>query len=168
TRFTLEAYIQPTRVPVRPAPRPQVIMGTWAEDARAGFALLLDETGALAFLIGAGGARDKPARVTIGAPLTARRWDHVTASGDLVAGTATLGQTPLADHTSSLERPATLTAAIHAAPPPAGAFFLGAPRRAVEDGRLRTIWHFNGKIDRPGVSSDGEVLGLWDLSADIA
>jgi N,N-dimethylformamidase beta subunit-like, C-terminal/Concanavalin A-like lectin/glucanases superfamily len=167
-RFTLEAYIQPTRVPVRPTPRLQVIMGTWAEDARAGFALLLDETGALAFLIGAGGAGDKPARVTMGAPLSARRWYHVTASVDLVAGTVTLAQTPLADHTPSLERPATLTAAIHAAPPPAGAFFLGAARRAIEDGRLRTMWHFNGKIDRPSLTRDGVALGLWDLAADIA
>src|SRR4029453_16788123 len=43
----LQAFIQPTRVPVRPAPRRQVVMGTWVEDRRAGFALLLDEAGAL-------------------------------------------------------------------------------------------------------------------------
>jgi N,N-dimethylformamidase len=169
TRFTLEAFIQPTRVPVRPAPRPQVIMGTWAEDARAGFALLLDETGALAFQIGGRVAGGELVRVTTGAPLTTRRWYHVIASVDLAAGTVTLGQTPLNDHTPSLERPATVTATIPVTPPtPAGAFFLGAGRRTVEDGRLRTMWHFNGKIDRPGISRDGEAIGLWDFAADIA
>jgi N,N-dimethylformamidase len=168
-RFMLEAFIQPTRVPVRPTPRPQVIMGTWAEDARAGFALLLDETGALALQIGGRAAGGELVRVTTGAPLTARRWYHVTASVDLAARTVTLGQTPLADHTPSLERPATVTATIPVTPPTlTGAFFLGAARRTVEDGRLRTMWHFNGKIDRPGISRDGEAIGLWDLAADIA
>ena len=33
-RFTLQAFIQPTRVPIRPEPARQVIMGTWAEDRR--------------------------------------------------------------------------------------------------------------------------------------
>ncbi|HZF05918.1 MAG TPA: LamG-like jellyroll fold domain-containing protein, partial [Patescibacteria group bacterium] len=88
-RFTLQAFIQPTLVPVRPSPRRQVVMGTWAEDRGSGFALMLDETGALAFLIGA-------APVSTGTPLTARRWYHVAASVDLAAGTVTLRQTPLA------------------------------------------------------------------------
>jgi N,N-dimethylformamidase len=69
-RFTLQALIQPTRVPVRPSPRRQVIMGTWAEDRGSGFALMLDETGALAFLAGA-------ARISTGTPRPARRWCHV-------------------------------------------------------------------------------------------
>jgi len=65
-RFTLQAFIQPTRVPLRPEPRRQVIMGTWAEDRQAGFALMLDETGALAVVVG-------DAVVSTGASLTARR-----------------------------------------------------------------------------------------------
>ena len=40
TRFTLQAFIQPTRVPIRPEPARQAIMGTWAEDRAGGFALL--------------------------------------------------------------------------------------------------------------------------------
>jgi N,N-dimethylformamidase len=180
-RFTLQALIQPTLVPVRPSPRRQVIMGTWAEDRGSGFALMLDEPGALALLIGA-------AVVSTGAPLTARRWYHVAASVDLAAGTVTLCQTPLADYSPSLEQPDTVTASIRATPPPAGDFFLGAARKAVEDGRLRTTWHFNGKIDRPTLArraltpaelraaatapstsvSAGDAIGLWDLAADIA
>src|SRR5206468_36904 len=158
-RFTLQAFIQPTLVPVRPSPRRQVVMGTWAEDRGSGFALMLDETGALAFLIGA-------APVSTGTPLTARRWYHVAASVDLAAGTVTLRQTPLADHAPSLEQPVAITTAIRAAPGPAGDFFIGAARKAVEDGRLRTTWHFNGKIDRPSLLAGEQPIGLWDFAAD--
>jgi N,N-dimethylformamidase len=180
-RFTLQAFIQPTRVPIRPAPRPQVVMGTWAEDRGAGFALMLDEAGALACRVGA-------ALATTGTPLTARRWYHVAAAVDLAAGMVTLRQTPLADHAPSLERPVAVTARVAAAPQPAGDFFLGAARRAVEDGRRRTTWHFNGKIDRPSLARRAlapaellaaatapstalaarDAIGLWDLAADIA
>jgi len=160
-RFTLQAFIQPTLVPVRPSPRRQVVMGTWAEDRGSGFALMLDETGALAFLIGA-------APVSTGTPLTARRWYHVAASIDLAAGTVTLRQTPLADHAPSLEHPVAITTAIRAAPGPAGDFFIGAARKAVEDGRLRTTWHFNGKIDRPSLLAGEHPIGLWDFAADVA
>src|SRR5882724_3676989 len=178
-RFTLQAFIQPTLVPVRPSPRRQVVMGTWAEDRGSGFALMLDETGALAFLIGA-------APVSTGTPLTARRWYHVAASVDLAAGTVTLRQTPLADHTPSLERPVAVTAAVRTEAPPAGELFLAAARRGVEGGRLRTTWHFNGKIDRPRLSRraltpaeleaaatarrtgapDADTIAVWDLAAD--
>jgi len=160
-RFTLQAFIQPTLVPVRPSPRRQVVMGTWAADRGSGFALMLDETGALAFLIGA-------APVSTGTPLTARRWYHVAASIDLAAGTVTLRQTPLADHAPSLEQPVAITTAIRAAPGPAGDFFIGAARKAVEDGRLRTTWHFNGKIDRPSLLAGEHPIGLWDFAADVA
>ena len=160
-RFTLQAFIQPTLVPVRPSPRRQVVMGTWAEDRGSGFALMLDERGALAFLIGA-------APVSTGTPLTARRWYHVAASVDLAAGTVTLRQTPLADHAPSLEQPVAITTAIRAAPGPAGDFFIGAARKAVEDGRLRTTWHFNGKIDRPSLLAGEHPIGLWDFAADVA
>ena len=142
-RFTLQAFIQPTRVPIRPAPAPQVIMGTWAEDRGAGFALMLDETGALTFLLG-------DTVVSTRVPLTARRWYHVGAAVDLVAHTVTLRQTPLADHSPSLEPPVTVTASFAARRRRRAAhFYFGAARRAIEDGRRRTTWHFNGKIDRP-------------------
>lgn len=178
TRFTLQAFIQPTRVPVRPAARPQVVMGTWAEDRGAGFALMLDETGALALRIGG-------AVVSTGVALTARRWYHVAASVDLPAGTVTLRQAPLAEHVPSFEQASTRTAPLSAAPQPAGDFFLGAARRGLEAGRLRTTWHFNGKIDRPLVLpraltaaelaaapgrtvAPDDTLGHWDLGADIS
>jgi N,N-dimethylformamidase len=141
-RFTVQAFVYPTRVPVRPERRRQAIMGTWAEDRRTGFALLLDEAGALAVVVGA-------TLVSTGVPLLARRWYHVAAAVDLVAGAVALRQTPLAESTPSLEQPVAVTTGIRAAPPPGGDFFLGAVRRGVEDGRLRTTWHFNGKIDRP-------------------
>mgnify|MGYP003694220085 CR=1 FL=1 len=121
-RFTVQAFIQPTRVPIRPAPARQVIMGTWAEDRRAGFALMLDETGALAFLHGG-------TVVSTRVPLAARRWYHVGAAVDLVANTVTLRQTPLADHSPSLEPPAAVTAPLAAQ--------AGATRRALHRRRPR-------------------------------
>ncbi len=175
--FTLQAFIQPTRVPIRPVPARQVIMGTWAEDRGTGFALMLDETGALTFRLGT-------AVVSTRVPLTARRWYHVGAAVDLGAETVTLCQTPLPDHAPSLERPVSVTAAFRATPAPRGDFFLGAARHAVEDGRLRTMWHFNGKIDRPSLAHRAltpaemqlaaaapstllpveDAYGLWDFS----
>src|SRR2546422_3376949 len=94
-RFTLQAFIQPTLVPVRPSPRRQVVMGTWAEDRGSGFALMLDETGALAFLIGAAPASPGP-------PPPPRRGDHVAASVDLAAGPGALRPTPRAHHAPRL------------------------------------------------------------------
>ncbi len=179
--FTLQAFIQPTRVPVRPQARRQVIMGTWAEDRGAGFALMLDDAGALAFLVGA-------ALVSTAVPLTARRWYHVAAAVDLAAGTVTLRQTPLADHAPSLEQPVAVTATVRAVAQPGGDFFLGAAHRTIEGSRRRTTWHFNGKIDRPTLArraltpaelgaaatapstalAPEDALGLWDFAADIA
>ena len=180
-RYTLQAFIQPTRVPIRPKPARQVIMGTWAEDQGTGFALMLDETGALTFLLDG-------TVVSTRIPLTARRWYHVGAAVDLAAETVTLCQTPLADHAPSLERPVSVTASFRGTPAPRGEFFLGAARRAVEDGRLRTMWHFNGKIDRPSLARRAltpaemqvaatapstllpaeDAFGLWDFAADMS
>src|SRR4029453_19195529 len=131
--------------PIRPKPARQVIMGTWADDQGTGFALMLDETGALTFLLDG-------TVVSTRIPLTARRWYHVGAAVDLAAETVTLCQTPLADHAPSLERPVSATTSLRGTPAPRGEFFLGAARRAVEAGRLRTMWHFNGKIDRPSLA----------------
>src|SRR3989442_15618623 len=116
-RFTLQAFIQPTLVPVRPAPRRQVVIGTWAEDRGSGFALMLDETGAPAFLIGA-------APVSTGTPLTARRWYHVAASVDLAAGTGALRPTPPAAPPPGPQQPGPVTAALPPAPPPPRGLFL--------------------------------------------
>src|SRR5262245_59930662 len=180
TRFTLQAFIQPTRVPIRPTPARQVIMGTWAQDRSAGFALMLDETGAPAFLHG-------DTIVSTRVPLTARRWYHVAASVDLAAATVTVRQTPLAEHAPSLEAPDAVTAAITGSAAPPADFFIGAARQAIEDGRLRTMWHFNGKIDAPSVARraltpaelgaaaaapstslpPAEAIGVWDFAADM-
>jgi N,N-dimethylformamidase len=142
---------------------------------------MLDETGALAFLHGG-------TVVSTRVPLTAQRWYHVGAAVDLVASTVTLRQTPLADHSPSLEPPAAVTASLAARPAPPGALFIGAAHEAVEDGRRRTTWHFNGKIDGPSLARraltpaelqaaatapsthvpTADALGLWDFAADIS
>ena len=182
TRFTLQAFIQPTRVPIRPEPARQVIMGTWAEDRGAGFALMLDETGALALLVDGGRS------VSTRTPLTARRWYHVAASVDLAAGTVSLRQTPLADHAPSLERPVAVTASFRGDAGAARASSSSAPRA----GRSRTA--ASGRValqrqDRPPPLARraltpaelqaaatarstrlpaADAIGLWDLAADMA
>src|SRR5215471_16842725 len=107
--------------PIRPTPARQVIMGTWAQDRSAGFALMLDETGALACLHGG-------TLVSTRVPLTARRWYHVGASVDLAAATMTVLQTPLAEHAPSLEAPVAVTAALTGTAAPPADFFIGAAR----------------------------------------
>ncbi len=56
-----------------------------------------------------------------------------------------------------------VTATVRATPAPAADFFLGAARHAIEDGRLRTTWHFNGKIDRPTLAR--RALAVDELAA---
>ena len=135
--FTLQAFIHPTRVPIRPVPARQGIMGTWAEDRGTGFAFMLDEAGALTFRLGT-------AVVSTRVPLTARRWYHVGAAVDLWAETVTLCQTPLPDHAPYADLPVSVTASFGRHRRRAAISF--SPPLAT---RSRTAacepWHFNGK-----------------------
>ena len=70
------------------------------------------------------------ALVSTRVPLTSRRWYHVAVSVDLVAGTVSLRQTPLADHTPSLERPVAVTAPVRVDAPSAGELFSPLPAGA--------------------------------------
>jgi N,N-dimethylformamidase len=162
-----------------------VIAATWSADRRHGFCLLLDERGALTLELGDGSAS---ATATTGHPLQRERWYHVAVSIDLVAGEATLLQTPLPDHSFDPDREATATERVAVKAAAGDQLFFGACRRGIEDGRRRTQWHFNGRIEGPSLArtamplatlreaaryrttsvSGDQVIAYWDFAHDIA
>ena len=84
--LTLSAWVFPTT----PGERPQAILAKWDEATRAGYALVLDENGALALWLGDG--EGGFAAVSTGQPLRPFTWYQVEASFDLAAGWARLRQ----------------------------------------------------------------------------
>jgi N,N-dimethylformamidase len=179
-RYTFQAFVQPTL----PGKGRQVIAATWSADERQGFCLLLDENGALALELGDGTAQ---ARLTTGRPLRRERWYHIGASVDLAAGKVALIQTPLAGHDFDPDREATASGSAPVKPAAGDQLFFAACRRSIEDGRRRTQWHFNGRIESPSLarvalSIDAlrdaarhqttavpvnDVIARWDFAHDI-
>jgi N,N-dimethylformamidase len=159
--FTLEARLLPTR----PGKGMQVVLGTWDEAAGAGFALVLDETGALALLRGDGsGGREL---VSTGRPLRAGRWHRVAASYDAATGRVAVHAAPLPAPLFSPDRPAGIERQGDVGPtPPAAALLIGAAFNGTQRGRRRTALHFNGRIEAPAIH--GAALPLTELAADAA
>ncbi len=182
TRFTVQALIQPTL----PGRKPQAIVSSWIEGARApAFTLFVDEAGSLAFQLGDG----RPTGcVATGEKMAAGMWHHVAASVDLTQGRVFLRQTPLA--TSGFDRAVASEAEGFASSPPltAAALRIGAIGRAgPAPGRFAT-WLFNGKIEAPSLADRALtpeeirtaaaaaittppahcLLAAWDFAADIA
>ena len=142
--FTLQAMIWPTT----PDKGRQTIMGNLSEADQTGFALILDEDGALALDIG-DGARET---VSTGVPLLAREWTLVAASFDAATKTVRLiHQTRANFPRSALAAEAEATLGV------ARAGASGAPF-TIADGL------YNGKIDAARVSraalDDAEIEAL--------
>src|SRR5262249_10118987 len=76
TSFTLQGLIWPT-TPGRGA---QTLLGRWDAASQAGYALIIDEIGAVALRLGDGSGRTET--VSASAPLDARTWYRVSASYD--------------------------------------------------------------------------------------
>ena len=173
--FTLQAMIYPTL----PGRNRQVVMGQVGQgDQTAGFALLLDDDGALAVRIG-------DVVVDTGVPVRRHQWLFVAATYDGDSGVVRLVQRPVAnspgdrlisqfvEHTETVKGDLTLTA---------------APFLFAAGGDDPGADFFNGKIDRPRLANrplnDDEmtalcgpavppeltdcVLGCWDFAADIS
>ena len=179
--FTLQAMIYPTL----PGLRRQVVMGRWRDDMEAGFALLLDDDGALALALGEDSGRR--ALLSTGVPLRRGQWAFVAASYDSASGQARLVQRPLpmgpGDSLVSAPVGRTETLAQGLSLGAAGSPF----QFAAGDGETKAAC-FNGKIDRPRLASralnDDEmaalsgpvvpeyltdcVLGCWDFAAGIS
>lgn len=185
--FTLCAYVMPTT----PAKGRQAILGTWCEQAQAGFGLEVAADSTLLLRIGAGPG--KVATLSSGAALTARRWYFVACAFDAATGTATLWQEPMPAHDFHTERAVTVTRIVpHAPTPRSGPLTVAAWSNGPTDapsswGGLAFAQHFNGRVaaprlaagalDRAGVAllaatplADtlaDRLIGAWDFSRDI-
>src|SRR5438132_6454700 len=149
SRVTLQAYVWPTT----PAQGHQALLGTWDETSGRGYALLLDDTGALALCVGDGRSRQL---ISTQVPLLARHWYLVAASFDATAGEAWVGQRPLMRYArgdTTAERQAQLT--LH--PAAGGTFRMAAWNGQVSDGpharRVMAGGFYNGKLEAPVVAS---------------
>jgi N,N-dimethylformamidase len=181
--FTAAAWICPTT----PGTGAQGLLGTWSDSDAAGFAMLIDDAGALALWLGAPGADVE--RVSTGASLRERSWYFVAASYDAEQGRVQLVQQPLPtwpiDPSNAFVERITRP---HAAAPARGPFLMAALWAGTDGDTLLTRAHFNGKLEAPSVfgtaldhsclealargappSSLGQSLvAAWDFSRDPA
>ena len=180
--FTIQAMIWPTT----PARGRQALIGKWSESAGAGFALVIDETGALALLLGDG--RGGSQSFGTGRALCAREWCFVGASYDAVAGTVRLYQEPVAASPGGAGLAAEASAGRQAATGNEAPLMMAAVYSEMREGRLVAGSFYNGKLDSPRLArlplprSTMEILkhdpapagfgdavvGFWDFSRDIS
>ena len=114
----MQVYVWPTT----PSQGRQALLGTWDDTGGRGYALILDDTGALALLVGDGRSRQL---VSTSVPLLERHWYLVAASFDCTSGEVWVGQRPLVRYArddTTAERQAQLSVA----PAAGGAFRMAA------------------------------------------
>ncbi len=156
--FTVQAWVFPTT----PAKGEQGIITNWQNDRGAGFALMIDGSGAIALRVG--DKTGKVSDVSTGVPLAERRWYLVSGSYDSGTGEITVRQTPVeATLEKLLAGEATGTGAYSSASAP---LMFAAFPDILSDSRPSSARHFNGKIDRPRLSAG--VLPAHDIAAIAA
>ncbi|TXH35590.1 MAG: N,N-dimethylformamidase [Rhodospirillaceae bacterium] len=143
TDFTLQAMIWPTA----PGKGRQTLMGRRLSANKTGFALVLDEAGALAVEIGDGKAIRT---ISTDTPLREREWAFVAATFNASNGTLKLYQEPVDSFNRSLA-PNRREARVDGMKPATGRmpFMIAAAGASFGNGRLVADCHFNGKIDSP-------------------
>ncbi|MGX5806064.1 N,N-dimethylformamidase beta subunit family domain-containing protein [Bradyrhizobium sp. Arg314] len=142
--FTFQTWLWPTLL----GTRRQTIAGTWDESRSLGFAIEIDETGRLTFLIGDGEGNLSTANLPT--PLLERQWVFVAASYSAKDRTVVLHQGPRCD-IGDLGSPETRKfdiAAFHGNRAQRH-FFIAAHKASDGDGPLLAGGHYNGKIDSP-------------------
>lgn len=174
--FTLQAWIWPTA----PGRGEQVLMGAWSHAEARGFALLLDQAGAVALRLGGEG---RAALITTGLSLLEREWALVGCAYDGSSGRVSLWQTPRRRY-PIVDAQARTSAATEVRPQAEGLDFLIAACAASGARETRaTAAHYNGKLEAPRVlgraieAEEAESLALdppasgvvaaWDFSRDI-
>ena len=184
TSFTLQAYVQPTRL----AAGAQAILGCWVVSIGAGFMLALDEIGAASIRIGDGGG--DVVTCTTRVPLLERCWYLLGASFDADSGRLWVFQEPVAGNRFEPSRAAYAEADCQILPKTAWpALILAAAQRdAGEPVPARMCTHFNGRIARPRLADRAldrdkvralaahtppddlaaAVVGAWDLGSETA
>ncbi|MEM7124405.1 MAG: N,N-dimethylformamidase beta subunit family domain-containing protein, partial [Pseudomonadota bacterium] len=158
--FTLQAYIMPTL----PGDGRQTIMSRGSGPKRPGFALILDDDGALALMVGNG---EELVTVTTGVPMLAWEWAFVAATYDAETGDIVLWQEPDARFSTIDPHAMTVGKA------PAGIVFTADHDLHMaawqvgwhDDGKPRMAGLFNGRIDSPRIASKALVCGDMSLLA---
>lgn len=163
--------------PTTPGVGRQTLLSTLSPDGRSGFALELDEAGALGMALGT------PAgtwHTATGVPLLAREWAEVGASYDAASGAVRLWQRPRRRY------PLRDSQVDHAATAPGGLATGGdgdltfaARRKGDGSTPANMTGHYNGKLEAPRLAArplppgpialdDPALVGAWDFSLDIA
>ena len=184
--FTVQAMIWPTT----PAKGEQGIVTKWDPRSRTGFALVIDDKGAVALRLGMADGTVETGTVetvSVGKPLLERHWYLAAASYDAGTGRVTVHQEPLLPYArakdgGTAKRTLGPVAAGNGAPiVMAGIFKRRAKGRTLVDGL------YNGKIDSPRLvgralerleiervrnealpaSLAPDILCAWDFSRDI-
>ena len=185
--FALGAYIWPTA----PGGRRQTVLGWWSEPDGSGFALEIDERGALGLRLGAGtgsGAGVGATGVACAEILLERRWYFAAATFEAGTGTARVGWTALDEHAGFAgESSASAERVAWRAPPAETPFLVGAHRAPPSHGRWMSGGHYDGKVEAPVLAGaalapermaalagrpaeagpEERLLGAWDFTAGI-
>ncbi len=179
--FTVQAMIWPTT----PDKRAQGLVTRWSGRSKRGFALVIDDKGCAAIVLGNG---KTVTTLSSGKPLLGRDWYFVAASYDAKTKTVRLYQEPLINY-ETVDDGGVTSLKVRAAPANAkGApLVFGAQYTGVRGGKALFDSHYNGKIDSPRVSNRAldraemealmarkvpgplaqDVVGSWDFSHDI-
>jgi hypothetical protein len=159
-RVTLQVYVWPTT----PLKGRQALLGTWEDTSGRGYALILDDTGALALLVGDGVRRQL---ISTQVPLLTRHWYLVAASFDAALGEAWVGQRPLVRYARG-DTTAECQAPLAVQPAAGAAFRMAAWNIQVSDGphagRVVAGGFYNGKLEEPVVASRCLTAPGFDVS----
>ena len=145
--------------PTTPGRGAQSVIAKWSDRERRGFALMLDETGAVALRVGDGEAVET---VSTGVALRPREWVWAGAAFDSESGRATVFQEPVC------KVPVASTAGESARElgvriGESAALLTIAAHVGGEDAPLVTAGHYNGKIEAPRLA--GAAFGREALRA---
>jgi N,N-dimethylformamidase len=169
----------------------QGLVSRWDAERSEGWALIVDETGALAFVVGDGSGTTGVVRSD--RPLFEDTFYSVMAAYDAATGTLTLHQKSVVNSTNSrfgkvfpLDSDTVVSTNTSVRPTPAEVpVLLAGLSEAASAGRIWVVGNFNGKIDSPSVygaaldttaaerMAAGErvaassVLARWDFAAGI-
>jgi N,N-dimethylformamidase len=163
--FTVHAFIWSTtpsptapgpRLPTAPFRPRQGVLSRWADDAKAGWALTIED-GSLVFSVGDGNGN--VASVKSDKPLFAEVWYSVAASYDPAEGSLTLHQRSVVNRVNSVFGPivpldSDTTVVANSSVEPADAkvsVLVAGLGEASNGGRTWCVAHYNGKVDSPKV-----------------
>ena len=179
--FSVQAMIWPTT----PARGEQGLVTKWNEAEKSGFALIVDEGGAVALRLGDG--RGGVQAVSVGKPLVERKWYFAGASYDAASGRVSVHQEPLMAHAGVDDAGSAVGDAPSAFAGNDSPLVMAARFVREDAGRTVVESHYNGKIDGPRLANRAltraemerlrvepfrddvraAVVAAWDFSREI-